>query len=131
MRYKRLFAAIFTTASIPGLTHAASGFQNPLTSSLTQELLKGFITSLIYVGMPVVVVLIVIVGFRFTLAQGNAENLASNRMFTVKVFIGSVIFFALWAIAQMLGATIGALSVGTVFVVVAFALYLIFFQKQK
>src|SRR3989344_9592113 len=60
---------------IPSVSNNSSSFdvQNPLKVTNFCDLLKIVLQAILIIGLPVAVVFLVIVGFKFILAQGNPE----------------------------------------------------------
>ena len=93
---------------------SGSGYSvdNPLKVKNFCSLIKIVLEALLVIGLPVAAVFLVIVGFKYILAQGKPDaikNANKNFMFTV---IGIAIFIGAWAIAMIIARTMEQLGVG-------------------
>ena len=112
------FHTLLLALATPALLHA-QGFDNPLSSFAVQEMLRGFIMAVIYVGTPAVVVGIVWVGFLFAAAQGNTEALKQAKKMAVLVLVAGTVFLSLWAIVTLVGTTLAGLSSAALLIIIA------------
>jgi|SRR3989338_1811067 len=85
--------------------------QNPLKVTNFCDLLKIVLQAILIIGMPVAVVFLVIVGFKFILAQGNPEKIKEAQKNFLHTVIGIAIFLGAWTIAKVIAATMAALGV--------------------
>lgn len=63
------------------------------------------------IGLPVAVVFLVYVGFKFVAAQGNAEKIKEARRNLLNTIIGIAIFLGAWTIATVIANTMAQLGV--------------------
>lgn len=85
--------------------------QNPLTAGNFCELIKTVLNALMVIGLPVAVLFMVIVGFKYILAQGKPEAIAeANKNFFYTV-IGIGVFLGAWTIAKIIAETMRQLGV--------------------
>ena len=98
---------------IPSVSNNSSSFdvQNPLKVTNFCDLLKIVLQAILIIGMPVAVVFLVIVGFKFILAQGNPEKIKEAQKNFLHTVIGIAIFLGAWTIAKVIAATMTALGV--------------------
>jgi len=89
----------------------ATSLQNPLKVTNFCDLLKIVLQAILIIGMPVAVVFLVIVGFKFILAQGNPEKIKEAQKNFLHTVIGIAIFLGAWTIAKVIAATMAALGV--------------------
>lgn len=95
---------------------AASGplkFENPLRFDSFCTLIKGVLSAVIAIGIPVAVLFLVWVGFKFVLAQGNPEKLKEAQRNFFATVIGIALFLGAWTIAQLLIATVQQFGTAT------------------
>src|SRR3990167_6631782 len=111
-------AATFDSSSPGGATFQSSSpsptqtsLQNPLKVTNFCDLLKIVLQAILIIGMPVAVVFLVIVGFKFILAQGNPEKIKEAQKNLLHTVIGIAIFLGAWTIAKVIAATMAALGV--------------------
>ncbi len=84
---------------------------NPLKVTNFCDLLKVVLQAILIIGMPVAVVFLVIVGFKFILAQGKPEAIGIAQKNLLHTVIGIAIFLGAWTIAKVIAATMAALGV--------------------
>lgn len=86
--------------------------ENPLGSknSTFAALIKGVLDAALVIGLPVAVLFIVLAGFRFVWARGNATKLADARRNLVYTVIGIAVFFGAWTLATIIESTIRSLG---------------------
>src|SRR3989338_8132912 len=88
-----------------------TSLQNPLKVTNFCDLLKVVLQAILIIGMPVAVVFLVIVGFKFILAQGKPEAIGIAQKNLLRTVIGIAIFLGAWTIAKVIAATMAALGV--------------------
>ena len=114
---------------LPGSTYAAR-FGNPLGSTDIQGIVRGFVEAVIYVGTPLVIVLIVWTGFLFVYARGNPQGISNAKKMAIKAGIGATVLFSLWAIVELVGNTAAGLSAASLLILfTAFFLYVYYARK--
>ncbi|MDP2650272.1 MAG: hypothetical protein Q8P16_01785 [bacterium] len=123
-----LFIAALLFFAVAPAAEAAT-FDNPLDSPLVLKLLEGFVKSVIYVGTPALVVLMVWTGFLFASARANPQRLTHAKDMFVRVLIGAVLLLGLWTIATLVGNTFAGLSAAAMLVVLGFFLLWVLFKK--
>ena len=89
----------------------AGRLDNPLKVTNFCDLLEVVLQALLIIGMPVAVVFLVIVGFKFILAQGKPEAIGIAQKNLLHTVIGIAIFLGAWTIAKVIAATMTALGV--------------------
>ena len=72
---------------------------------LVNTVLKG----VLQVGVPLVALAIIYCGFLFVAARGNSEKLGKAKDALLYTIIGAAILLGSWAIAELIGETVGAL----------------------
>ena len=92
----------------------ATSLQNPLKVTNFCDLLKIVLQAILIIGMPVAVVFLVIVGFKFILAQGNPEKIKEAQKNFLHTVIGIAIFLGAWTIAKVIAATLAGLGASSV-----------------
>lgn len=84
--------------------------QNPLGNTSTlDELLVAVLDAIIAIGVVVITIMIVYVGFLFVVAQGNEEKIRSARSALMWTVIGAVILLGARVIAGVISSTVDAL----------------------
>ena len=100
------------TSPAPTLCNGiACSVENPLKVTNFCDLLKIILQAILIIGLPVAVVFLLIVGFKFILAQGNPEAIGVAQKNFLNTVIGIAIFIGAWTIAQVIAATMAALGV--------------------
>ena len=83
---------------------------NPLQAGSLFEFLKAILEGALRFGTIIVVLAIIYSGFLFVKAQGNDEELTKAKDTFKNVMIGAAILLGAWAIAQIIQATINAIT---------------------
>jgi predicted transporter len=91
------------------ITYAAS-LENPLNFNTIQGFLQGVLGALMYLGLPLIALIIIYSGFLFVRAQGNSEQLQVAKKNFFYVIIGTGLFLGAWALTQIVAATISSLT---------------------
>lgn len=93
---------------------------NPLNSGdctpngdCLMNLLQGILKFVVRIGSIVVIVMIVFVGFKFVVAQGNPSKIEEAKSMLLWTIVGALILLGAEAIALGIEATVQALSVGS------------------
>src|SRR3989344_8992724 len=89
--------------------------QNPLKNiGNFCQLIKVVLQAILVIGVPIAVVFLVIVGFKFIIARGNPAELDKAKADFLHTVIGIAIFIWAWAIAKLIAATLAALGASDV-----------------
>jgi hypothetical protein len=98
-----------------GCTGASCTIENPLKNVTNFcDLIKIVLQAILIIGMPIAVVFLLIVGFKFILAQGNPEKIKEAQKNFLHTVIGIAVFLGAWAIAKIIAATLAGLGVSAV-----------------
>jgi hypothetical protein len=91
-----------------GTANGSSGtsLENPLRFGSFCQLIKGLLQAIVAIGVPVAVLFLVWVGFKFVLAQGDPTKLSEARKNFLNTVIGIGIFLGAWIIAQVIASTV-------------------------
>jgi Type IV secretion system pilin len=113
--YKTVLSATatFFVVSLPVLVFAQAsqtGLKNPLAFGSIQEFLEALFKATTKLALPIIVIMIVIAGFQFILAQGNPAKLQKAKMNFLYVIIGTGLILGAWLFASLIGSTISALK---------------------
>jgi hypothetical protein len=87
---------------------------NPLKVSNFCDLIKIILQAILIIGLPIAVIFLVIVGFKFILAQGNGKQIEAAKRDFLNTIIGIAIFLGAWAIAKIIAATLAGLGASAV-----------------
>lgn len=112
-RYKtpalgRVVAGFLSMALLLGtvtITNAAP-FTNPLGNIDLYGFLLNILNSVVFILFPVIVLMIVYVGFLFVAAQGNQQKLQEAKKAIVWTVIGSLVVLGSKALALAIRATV-------------------------
>jgi len=111
---------LFSLFLIPLLTLAVGGasfqptIENPLKAQNLTELIDTIFEIIITLGTPVLVIMIILVGFRFVMAKGNKAELDTAKRSLAYTLIGAAIILGAWAIEKTLENTVEQLKSGVV-----------------
>ncbi len=97
-----------------GSSDPVSTIQNPLKVANFCQLIKLVLQAILVIGVPIAVVFLVIVGFKFIIARGNPGELDKAKADFLHTVIGIAIFIGAWAIAKLIAATLVALGASSI-----------------
>lgn len=109
-----LFAAAEATSAFAQCNGSSCQIKNPLAASNFCTLIKIILQAILMIGMPIAVVFLVIVGFKFIVAQGKPEGIEKAKEDLLHTVIGIAIFLGAWAIAKIIASTLAGLGVSAV-----------------
>ncbi|MBI2482418.1 MAG: hypothetical protein HYV76_02580 [Candidatus Vogelbacteria bacterium] len=130
MRYLALILIIITLLSVGGVAYAANvgenisvRFQidNPTNIDNVQDLLKTLLNLVIQIGVPILVIAIIYVGFLFVQAQGNESKLSEAKEAFFWTIIGAAIVLGAFVISSVIQNTVNQIA-PTSLVPIAYAL---------
>lgn len=109
-----LFAAVFH----PWHVSADNGdlkidfkVENPLPKvDSLNGLIKSLLNLVVMIGIPIVTLAIIYVGFLFVLAQGNSEKLKAAKQALLTTLIGAALILGSWVLAQAINETVKQLG---------------------
>ncbi len=84
--------------------------QNPLSQTTFCQLFKQILDVALALGTPVIIFFIVLAGFKFVWARGNAEKLTEARDNLRNTILGIVLFLGAWALTMVVAGTINTLN---------------------
>lgn len=105
---------LIVLAETTGTVGPPSTIQNPLKVGNFCQLIKLVLQAILVIGVPIAVVFLVIVGFKFIIARGNPGELDKAKADFLHTVIGIAIFIGAWAIAKLIAATLVALGASSV-----------------
>lgn len=86
---------------------AADGYiQNPISSDDFTSLLKAVLKIIIEIGIPLVILGVIFIGFKFIKAQGNPGELKQAKDGFKWVLVGAAIVLGAYVISAILQATV-------------------------
>ena len=94
-----------------GTTGGSGGgkLTNPLKSSSLEQLLVDVLGFVKVIGGIIIMIMLVLVGFKFVAAQGKEEALREARAMLMWTVIGALILLGATAIQEAISATVGKL----------------------
>ena len=84
--------------------------QNPINVSSFSDFIAEVLGILLKIGIPVVAAFIIYSGLMFVLARGNATELEVAKQRFLYTLIGAALLLGAWTIAQVISATVTALT---------------------
>lgn len=90
---------------------AQYSIQNPLKVNSFCKLVQVILQAIMVIGLPIAVIFLVYVGFKFILAQGNPTAIGNAQKDLFNTVIGIAIFLGAWTIAQVIANTMAQLGV--------------------
>jgi ABC-type nickel/cobalt efflux system permease component RcnA len=76
-------------------------FNEPLSFSGVSHLVQGFIGAVSYVALPAILFAVVVIGFLYVSARGDAGTIKDTHGLFIKVGIAAVVLLGLWVIFSM------------------------------
>lgn len=115
MKYWRIIAISFLTLAPLACFAVISQYENPLGCGITSlpQFIKGVLTIIVKVGIPVATLFIIWSGFLFLTAQGNEAKLTKAKHSFVWACIGTAVLLGAWLLATAINATIQSIGGGT------------------
>jgi len=80
----------------------AATFENPLGNVSLQNLIKIILTTLVRIGAVLCVVFLILSGFKFVVAQGNAGEIQKAKEMFKWTIIGGLITMGAFAISEVI-----------------------------
>ncbi len=106
----KTFLALLTSFMLPITVFAQQGtLSNPLQAATIQDFLKGILGAAMYLGLPIIALIIVYSGFMFVTARGNSEKIKAAIYNFQWVAIGTGVFLGAWALTNIIANTIALL----------------------
>lgn len=95
----------------PGGENNIPVLENPLKNiDSLPELLNVILDAIVQIGVLLLVIMLVWVGFLFVMARGNPEEISKARSALLWTLIGGLILLGAKAISEVLQATVGSLT---------------------
>lgn len=115
----KIFTFVYITVPTLVLAQAQGGsgsgvtkinIQNPIKYNTLIDFVEAILGIIIQIGIPVLVVMIVYVGFKFVMAQGNDGKLAEAKTAFYWTIIGAAIVLGAFVISTVIQTTINNLG---------------------
>jgi hypothetical protein len=92
----------------------AEPLSNPLSGGgievgTISEFVKAILGVAMYIGIPIIGLLIVYAGFKFLFARGNSEKIKSASFNLMWVLIGVAVFLGAWTLSTIIDSTISGI----------------------
>jgi hypothetical protein len=115
VKHWRIILVTFLAFVPLALFAAVQQYQNPLCGSVNSlpQFIKGVLTIVVKVGIPIATIFIVWSGFLFLTAQGDETKLTKAKHSFVWACIGTAVLLGAWLLATAINATIQSLGGGT------------------
>lgn len=84
-------------------------FKNPLAFRTLQEFFTALLEVIVLIGIPVVVLAIIFVGFLFVTAQGNEQKISSAKRALVWTLLGALLILGAQVLATAVEGTVNQL----------------------
>jgi hypothetical protein len=83
--------------------------ENPLQFESVQDFLKALLGAVMYLGLPIIALIIIYSGFLFITSRGNTEKIKAAIYNFQWVVIGTAVFLGAWALTNIISGTINML----------------------
>jgi len=109
----RKITTIVVPFLLPGIVLAAGEpLANPLRFKTIADFIAGALQVLVMVALPIIVLFLVIAGFKFISAQGNEGKLSEAKKNFFFVIIGAGLIMGAWILAKLIAGTVSQLTTG-------------------
>ncbi|MEY4747462.1 MAG: hypothetical protein RLZZ416_511 [Candidatus Parcubacteria bacterium] len=109
-RAKRMavFSLSFALTFVTSAAVAFADLENPLKPEFSDipRFIAGALRVLVVVALPIISLFVVVAGFMFIWARGNASELEKAKKNFVYVIIGALLILGAWVIATLIGGTV-------------------------
>jgi len=106
-----LFPSFVFSAQDPPCPEAAEGkLCNPINVDSLPAFVHKLLVGIIKIGLPIIALALVYVGFLFVAARGNPEKLGKAKQALLYTIIGAAILLGSWAIAKLISETVLSLD---------------------
>lgn len=92
------------------LTNPLAVIENPLDFDTIPELLIAILQVVTIIAVPIVILCIVLAGFKYVTARGNVEKITEASRALTNALIGSVLIFGSVAIATIIQKLVNAVA---------------------
>ena len=89
-----------------------SALSNPLKFCSIADFIAGALQVLVMIALPIIVLFLVIAGFKFISAQGNEGKLGEAKKNFFYVIIGAGLIMGAWILAKLIAGTVSQLTTG-------------------
>jgi hypothetical protein len=87
------------------VAHAVA-LENPLHFETITDFTKAILGAIMYLGLPVIALVVILSGLKFITAQGNPGEIEKAKSNLMNVMIGMGIFLGAWALTGIIANTI-------------------------
>lgn len=115
MKHWRIIFIVILSCVPLALFAAIEQYQNPLGCGITSlpQFIKGILTIIVKVGIPIATIFIIWSGFLFLTAQGDEAQLTKAKKSFLWACIGTAVLLGSWLLATAINATIQSIGGGT------------------
>lgn len=107
-----IWQSLIAHAQQTGNTGSGGLISNPINVNSLSDLVNKILEIIIQIGMPILVLAVVYVGFLFVYARGSEEGLKKAKNALLTVVIGAAIVLGAFVISSVIENTITSLEVG-------------------
>lgn len=109
-------SATYTPPKNPNNSGQVSGFNlqvrldNPLKVNTIAEAVKFFVTTLIKIAIPIIVIFFIWAGFKFVTARGKPEKIKEAKQMFWYTIIGTLLILGAWTITNAIIGTVNSIT---------------------
>lgn len=96
-------AQVVDPATPTGGSGLSFSFENPIKFDSLEDLITAIIRIIIVIAVPIVVLFIILAGFKYVTAQGNPTKIQDASRSLTYAIIGGVLILGAFVIAQIIG----------------------------
>jgi Type IV secretion system pilin len=110
----QLIRSVAVYSVMPAITFAqnSGALENPLKFGTITEFVKALLGAIMYLGLPVIALVVIMAGLQFITSQGNAGKIEEAKKNLMYVVIGMGIFLGAWALTGIIANTISLFRSG-------------------
>lgn len=108
-----IIAPVVFSAPTDGIT-VTSKIENPLGNKITDipSFIKEAIRIVLTIGIPIIALAIIYVGFLFVMAQGKPDKIKEAKKALANTLIGAALLLGAFIIAEAIGSTVDEIKKG-------------------
>lgn len=106
---KRIFSWVASAVALApwvALAAGSGGIQNPTSVGSINEFIQKVLEAMVRLGIVVIALFILIAGFMYVSARGNAGKISEAHENFKYVIYGAILILGAWVIATIIGGTV-------------------------
>jgi uncharacterized membrane protein YraQ (UPF0718 family) len=105
-----VFADGLATPGISQNTPTSVKLMNPLKVNTIQDAVKAFMSAIVRIAIPFIVVFFIWSGFNFIVARGNEKKITDAKNMFLYTIIGTLLILGAWVITNAIVGTVNSIG---------------------